>query len=201
MRSNQILIVLALFGLAPLAACGDASSPAGPSDEASSEVSERARTAANLELELPEEHRVELATTLPSAPARPAEIDVEVDLAEPSQEGVRMAHEALTLRRLEVTRSIEGREPLDPGTSFSSVQAPLFAFIDCANEGAEDQELMVTFEHESGRTAGHVALEIPAEVPRWRTWMRSSHVTVPGAWEAVVRVDGEVIGRQPFVVE
>jgi len=112
-----------------------------------------------------------------------------------------LAVDGLRLRRLALSRSVESREPVDPSVEFQSEAAPLFAFVDVANETDNPAEVVVTFESPSGRSVGHVTLGVPASSPRWRTWARSHMITEPGSWTAVVRtVDGSLLGRMEFTV-
>ena len=47
-----------------------------------------------------------------------------------------------------------------------------------------------------------VDLEVPASVPRWRTWAYTRHAKEPGPWRVEVRdSDGVLVGALPFVVE
>ncbi len=107
----------------------------------------------------------------------------------------------LGVRRLVVAAGVEGREPIGAATAFEGGQR-LYAFVEAANETEEDRQLFVTFEGPEGRSVGHVALDIPADSPRWRTWAYSRMVDQPGLWEAVVQTDeGEVVGRIAFQID
>jgi hypothetical protein len=105
----------------------------------------------------------------------------------------------LTVRRLVVARDVEAREPVGADTRFNLNGEPLYAFLEMASTSTDAQEILVTFEHEDGTSVGHVELEIPSNVPRWRTWALSHNVTRAGEWRAVVRTaEGEIIGEATF---
>ncbi len=103
------------------------------------------------------------------------------------------------VERLVVTSGIEGREPVAT-TSFAAGKKPVYAFVEMKNPTADEQRIVVTFEHQ-GRSVGHVKLSVPAEQARWRTWGRTHNVTTPGAWTAVVSTEaGDEIARKAFEV-
>jgi len=112
------------------------------------------------------------------------------------------AEDGLTLRRFALSRSVEGREPIDAAFSFPLEEAPLYAFVDIANSTDEERSVRVVFESPSGERMGMVDLGVPSEVGRWRTWAYSRMITEPGAWEATVETDGgELLGRISFEIE
>jgi hypothetical protein len=50
--------------------------------------------------------------------------------------------------------------------------------------------------------SGGVELEIPASVPRWRTWAYTRHAKTPGLWRVEIRDDeGTLMGALPFEIE
>jgi hypothetical protein len=107
------------------------------------------------------------------------------------------------VRRLVVSTGIDRREPVGVSDVFTiGEQRRLYAFVEAVNESDAPVELRVTFEPERGESAGHIELEVPAEVARWRTWAYTQNVVRAGRWEAVVRdSEGHVIARRPFDVE
>ncbi|MBX3251154.1 MAG: DUF2914 domain-containing protein [Myxococcales bacterium] len=108
----------------------------------------------------------------------------------------------LALRRLALTRGIEGREPVRPSTRFDLTSEPLYAFVEASNAGEDEEPLVITFEGPDGRRTGAVELTIPANAPRWRTWAFTRYASAPGMWSVEVRtLDGELIGRRQFVIE
>jgi hypothetical protein len=106
------------------------------------------------------------------------------------------------VRRLIVATGTERHEPTGAGDVFEiGAQERIYAFVDAVNETDEAVQLRVTFEPERGERAGFVSLDVPANVPRFRTWAWTRHVYTPGRWEVVVRDDsGRVIARRPFDV-
>lgn len=136
------------------------------------------------------------------APQAAPEVVARLEPAAPEPSPELGAHAGVTVRRMAVTRTIEGREPVDGGTTFVASHDKLYAFVDIRNEGDELEIVHVTFERPDGRTTGHVELDIPANVGRWRTWAFTRHAQMPGDWVAVLATDdGVVIGRVPFSVE
>ncbi len=106
------------------------------------------------------------------------------------------------VRRLIVAESVENREPVDSAESFNSDHERLFAFVEATNSGGDATELIVTFEDEEGNEVGDIALDVPANVSRWRTWAWTRHAREPGVWHVIVRTPaGEEISRQRFEIE
>lgn len=131
----------------------------------------------------------------PAATSTPAPV-----IAAPEVKRASSADGALELRRLVVTRAIENREPVAT-SEFHADGEPILAFLDLKNPEDAAAAVVVTFEHESGETVGHVSLEIPAKSSRWRTWARTRLIKKTGAWAAVVRTsDGKELARQDFEV-
>lgn len=123
------------------------------------------------------------------APARPA----------PSRPG---ETSELAVQRLVVAEGIADREPQEENTRFGASNEGLYAFAELANDRAAARRVSVVFRHEGGREVGHVELEIPGNVPRWRTWARSHLVTQPGQWRAILRnADGTELASAAFTVE
>ncbi|MEM9194592.1 MAG: DUF2914 domain-containing protein [Myxococcota bacterium] len=194
MNTTTIAILSALMLSAPLlTACGDeparAQSPVAPTSPS------EPLAMAEPETERQAPRRAERPST-PEPEA--AEATVEGDA---SSEGGSMSDaDAANIRRFIVARGIDRREPVNASERFSA-EPPIYAFLDSGNRSEENLELLVGFRHENGQRGGFTYLEIPAEAPRWRTWMRSQHVTTPGRWEAlVITRDGEVLARESFTV-
>lgn len=126
---------------------------------------------------------------------------VQTPVPEPSYEPV-LAGGEVRLNRLIVASGIAQHEPTGASDTFElGAQPHIYAFVDAVNETDEPVTLRVTFVPEHGETAGHVRLEIPANVGRFRTWAYTRHVYTAGRWEAVVRDErGRVIARRPFEV-
>jgi Protein of unknown function (DUF2914) len=105
------------------------------------------------------------------------------------------------VKRLVVTRAIDQREPVQTA-SFSPSDEPVFAFVELDNPSSDAGEVVVTFEHEGGKSVGHVRLEVPAKNKRWRTWGRTRFIREAGTWSAVVRTpDGTELARKSFEVQ
>ncbi|HEX9619708.1 MAG TPA: DUF2914 domain-containing protein, partial [Polyangiaceae bacterium] len=107
----------------------------------------------------------------------------------------------LALKRLVVTNGIEGREPAAISGDLKANDEPVYAFVELVNDGDGDGSVVITFEHDSGKSVGHIPLSIPAKRDRWRTWGRTRHIDRDGQWAAVVRTaDGRELGRRTFSV-
>ena len=105
------------------------------------------------------------------------------------------------VKRLVVTTGVEKREPVKVDALLAG-EAPIYAFMELANDSATGQQVVVTFEREDDfEVVGHIKLDVPAEQPRWRTWGRTHMIKDAGPWVAVVRTpDGHELARQPFDV-
>lgn len=105
----------------------------------------------------------------------------------------------LAVKRLVLASRVVEREPevvLEP-----KVNEPLLAFVEAKNDKADEERLIVTFEHESGTKVGFVELSVPGGAKRWRTWARTKNVKEVGNWAAVVRTaDGQELSRTAFIV-
>ena len=134
-----------------------------------------------------------------TAPSRPS---TESGSSSTSSASELRSAEGVTLRRLALTRRIEGREPVMPGTTFAASSERLYAFVEASSTADEARELVVSFFGPDHRHTGVVTLTIPADAPRWRTWAYTAYANEPGAWTAEVRTkDGALVGRQRFVIE
>ena len=133
------------------------------------------------------------ATESPKEPALPVPPSFEPDLE--TVDGV-------TLQRFVTTAKIEKREPIDPTSMFSPKHERVYAFVEVSNESESDKSLFVHFIGPSGKVSGGIELEIPASVPRWRTWAYTRHFATPGSWRVEIRdADGSLLGALPFEVE
>jgi hypothetical protein len=136
------------------------------------------------------------------------EVPIGVDPVRAEPEPVResfdpvLANGDVRVRRLIVATGTSRHEPTGASDTFEiGAQERIYAFVDAVNETDEPAELYVTFEPARGEIAGHVSLEVPANVPRFRTWAWTRHVYTEGRWEVVVRdADDRVIARRPFEV-
>ncbi len=105
----------------------------------------------------------------------------------------------LEVRRVVVTRGIEGREPAAP-TAIEADGQPTYAFVELRNEAPEEKTIVVRFDGE-GHSVGHVRLRVPGEQQRWRTWALTRHIGTPGDWTAIVSTeDGRTLAQESFQV-
>lgn len=109
-------------------------------------------------------------------------------------------HAPVQVKRLVVTEAVEDREPVDVAAVVNG-DHPVFAFVELATGQGAEQQLVVSFEHETGSSTGVVNLNVPANQTRWRTWGRTHTINRDGRWSAVVRDgQGAVLGRTEFTV-
>jgi hypothetical protein len=118
-----------------------------------------------------------------------------------AEESSRVA-DGLRVRRLIVALGVEDREPVGAASRFDAGNDRIYSFMELANESETARQVVVTFERDDGTSVGHIAVNVPARVPRWRTWAWSNRVNTPGTWTAVVSTpDGTELGRERFEVE
>ena len=85
---------------------------------------------------------------------------------------------------------------------FGPEHEKVYAFVEVSNESESDKSLFVHFIGPKGKVSGGIELEIPASVPRWRTWAYTRHFDAPGLWRVEIRdEDGSLLGALPFEVE
>jgi len=104
------------------------------------------------------------------------------------------------VKRLVIARGVEDREPLPltEGVAGESVTA----FVELKHLAETDSEVLITFEHESGKKVGFIQLPVPKESPRYRTWGRTQNIQDAGEWTAVVTTRaGEELSRAQFTVQ
>lgn len=110
------------------------------------------------------------------------------------------AEKELSVSRLVISRAIEHREPVRTA-SFTTDGEAVFAFVELGNSGKTERDIVVTFEHESGKKVGFIALSVPGDQKRWRTWGRTAQIKEAGKWTAVVSVkEGPELSRESFDV-
>lgn len=128
----------------------------------------------------------------------------EPDFAEPEVqdlEPVIETHDGVTLKRLITAPSVEAREPVAPTALFGDRDEKIYAFLDVENASPQEKVLEVFFIAPSGKVTGGVALSIPAETARWRTWAFTRHADEVGLWRVEVRgPTGALLGTLPFEV-
>jgi len=108
----------------------------------------------------------------------------------------------VAIQRLVTASEIDKREPVDPTSTFGPHHDRVYAFVEASNEAESETSLFVHFIGPSGTVSGGIELEIPASVPRWRTWAYTRHFDAPGLWRVEVRdAEGSLLGALPFEVE
>jgi pyruvate/2-oxoglutarate dehydrogenase complex dihydrolipoamide acyltransferase (E2) component len=106
--------------------------------------------------------------------------------------------DALAVRRLVVTHTIENREPVSGELRIG--EQPIVAFLELTSSAPVEQTVTVSFER-AGTAVGLVKLSVPAHSRRWRTWAQTRRIREPGAWDAVVRSqEGQELSRTKFQV-
>ena len=135
-------------------------------------------------------------------PVAVAEDAEEPDVPEPAAEPRVETIDGVTIERLVTASEIDGREPVDPRAAFFTSDEKVYAFVEVSNESESAKLLLVHFIGPEGRVSGGVELEIPAAVPRWRTWAFTRHFDTPGPWRVEIRdPEGGILGALPFEVE
>lgn len=110
--------------------------------------------------------------------------------------------EGMSIQRFVTASQIDSREPVDPGSRFASSNERIYAFVEARNDSPSEHKLLVHFIGPDEQVSGGIELEIPASVPRWRTWAYTRHAKEPGMWRVEVRnADGLLIGVLPFEIE
>ena len=140
------------------------------------------------------------SATTASAPVAPTDGSMLVTTVSSTRiDDAIQSDDAVVVSRLVLASEVKNREPV-PLTDARTKQ-PLLAFVEARNETEEATSIVVTFQHESGRTVGFIELEVPGKSPRFRTWARTQNVNEPGTWTAIVRgASGRELGRQSFTV-
>lgn len=144
----------------------------------------------------------------PAPPAEATDADETPSTPEPSRAvaaapSTPVLHEVdgLSLGRLQLATAIEDREPVSPGTAFTTTDERIFAFLQLRNDGDAERTVVVTFERPDGARVGNATLAVPGHQPRWRTWASTRHVRQAGRWTAHVETeDGEPVGTLAFTV-
>jgi hypothetical protein len=117
---------------------------------------------------------------------------------EPSVESVG----GVTIQRFVTASEIDKREPVDPTSTFGPHHDRVYAFVEVSNDAESDKSLFVHFIGPNAKVSGGIELEIPASVPRWRTWAYTRHFDAPGLWRVEVRdAEGRLLGALPFEVD
>ena len=143
-----------------------------------------------------------LTSTVTTTKPEPVVVEEDQDVPEPAAEPRVETIDGVTIQRLVTASEIDGREPVDPRAAFFPSDEKVYAFVEVSNESESAKRLLVHFIGPEGKVSGGVELEIPAAVPRWRTWAFTRHFDTPGPWRVEIRDDeGRVLGALPFEVE
>ncbi|MCA9528615.1 MAG: DUF2914 domain-containing protein, partial [Myxococcales bacterium] len=134
-------------------------------------------------------------------PAQPVAPAAEPAATEGDTDATEFGRADVSVRRVALTRAIVDREPLEPATEFEAKPKRLYAFVDLRNDGDGPGKVRVRFLGPDHAVTGDVLLDVPASVPRWRTWAWTQYATRPGPWEVVVeRADGTRLDSATFTV-
>ena len=107
---------------------------------------------------------------------------------------------ALKLVRFELSKGIEGREPVNPGSQFVA-GSKVYAFLELANKGGVESALLVRFERVDSKATRELRLGVPRDVPRHRTFAFATLAKQPGTYRCVVTTeDGVVLAEKSFEV-
>lgn len=121
------------------------------------------------------------------------------EAAAPPQESPHAALGEPLVKRLVIATDVKNREPIKRIKNDS--KEPVVAFLELSNNGEHAADVLVTFEHESGKKVGFIQLSVPAESPRYRTWGRTRNISQSGEWTAIVSTEsGEELARTTFTV-
>jgi hypothetical protein len=138
------------------------------------------------------------STVLTSSAAGPGAV-----AAKPSAKSTTSASSAgLSVKRFVVAAGVREREPVLSDGALPADGTPIYAFAELSNTSLAEARVRITFERKgSSDRVGNVALEIPANRARYRTWGHTRFVREAGTWEAVLRgEDGSELGRTSFEV-
>ncbi len=201
MRTKHIVtIALAMFALG-VAGCSE-EEPKRP-DAVKSAASEEPVLTSTVTAAPPEPTRAEPKPKAPEEEPKSVESFEEPVLEEPASfEPDVETVDGVTLQRFVTASMIDKREPVDPGSTFGPQHEKVYAFVEVSNESETDKSLFVHFIGPKGKVSGGIELEIPASVPRWRTWAYTRYFASPGLWRVEIRdAEGTLLGALPFEVE
>jgi hypothetical protein len=105
----------------------------------------------------------------------------------------------LEVKRLVFARGIDGHEPQEAATTFSTKDDRVYAFVELSNGGADDN-INVVFQPPTGASFA-VPLKVSGKATRFRTWAFTKKTQEAGEWTVVVRDSGnKVLSRQSFTI-
>jgi hypothetical protein len=103
----------------------------------------------------------------------------------------------LEVKRLVFARGIDGHEPQDAATAFSAKEDRVYAFVEVANPGSEEN-IDVVFQPPTG-----AAFSVPLKVGSskgFRTWAFTRRAHESGEWTVTVRTAHKTLAHQSFTV-
>ncbi|MDH3728832.1 MAG: DUF2914 domain-containing protein [Myxococcales bacterium] len=134
-------------------------------------------------------------------PAEPKDVDAPAHQDEPLYQPTLESSDGISIHRLITAPDVQGREPLAASSIFGDDEEKVYAFLELSNESSEGKTVTVFFTGPSGKISGGVELEVPANVPRWRTWAYTRFADEVGLWRVEVRSSsGVLLGFLPFEV-
>ena len=135
------------------------------------------------------------------APDQTKKVDPEPELDAAVYEPILHGDDSIVIHRLITAPEVEGREPLAASAVFGRHEEKIYAFLDVGNKSSEAKTVTVFFVGPSGKVSGGVELDVPANVPRWRTWAFTRFADEVGLWRVEVRNPaGVLLGALPFEV-
>lgn len=106
---------------------------------------------------------------------------------------------SLEVNRLVFARGIDAHEPQDAATAFSAKEDRVYAFVELANPGGDDN-VEVVFQPPAGASFS-VPLKVSAKAAHFRTWAFTRRAHEAGEWTVVVRAPGgKALARQSFTI-
>ncbi|MDH3199573.1 MAG: DUF2914 domain-containing protein [Myxococcales bacterium] len=135
------------------------------------------------------------------APAEPKDVDTPAHGDEPLYEPTLQSSDGISIHRLVTAPDVQGREPLAASSVFGHDEEKVYAFFELSNESEEPKTVTVFFVGPFGQVNGGIELEVPGNVPRWRTWAYTRFADKLGLWRVEVRSSaGVLLGSLPFEV-
>lgn len=201
MKLSNTIIIIAVLSSAIVVGCGDSTSRAGARQPLAAETTATAEPLAVSPVrpgaELVESAPVAPVETVAAAPVAEEQPAVEIEVeASPS------ASPELELLELVMAHGVERHHPVGAASSFSAANPPYVAYMQIANNSENEQQVVIRYQHESGREVGPARLTIPAHSPGWRTFSRTAWVTHPGGWTVTVSTrDGQLLAQREFSIE
>ena len=107
---------------------------------------------------------------------------------------------AMSVRRLVLAHGVDGHEPQEAATAFTTKEDRVYAFVEVENPGSDDT-VSVVFEPPSGPAFAEIPLKVAGGAAHFRTWAFTRRAHDAGEWAVVVRDShGKLLGRQSFTI-